>query len=68
MSKQELLQTTASEALKASPPASVAIYAQAHGWTMASTVTLLTVVYLVLQILWLLWRWWKDVKSSGGKA
>lgn len=64
MSKQELLQTTAVEAVKGTPPVIVATTANAQSWTGADIVTALTIVYLVLQILWLLWKWWKAAQTG----
>lgn len=57
MDKQDLIHNAAVEAAKGAPPASVAITSQVQGWTMANTVTALTMLYLVLQIAWLVWQW-----------
>ena len=64
MSKQELLQTTAIEAAKGTPPVIVAATATAQSWSSADIVTALTIVYLLLQILWLLWKWWKAAQTG----
>ena len=57
MDKQEFIRTAAIEAAKGTPPVSVSIISQADRWTMANTVTVLTMVYLALQICWLIWQW-----------
>ena len=57
MDKQEFIRNAATEAAKGAPPVSVSIISQADNWTMANTVTVLTMVYLSLQICWLIWQW-----------
>lgn len=57
MDKQEIIRLSAIEAAKGAPPTSVAIASQVEDWTMANTVTALTILYLLLQIAWLLWQW-----------
>lgn len=64
MSKQELLQTTAMEAVKGTPPVIVAATANVQSWSSADIVTALTIIYLLLQILWLLWKWWKTAQTG----
>lgn len=64
MSKQELLQSSAMEAAKGTPPVIVAATANAQSWSSADIVTALTIIYLLLQILWLLWKWWKAAQTG----
>lgn len=64
MNKQELLHSAAVEAAKGAPPTSVAITSQMHNWTMANTVTVLTILYLLIQIGWLLWQWRQASKKA----
>lgn len=64
MDKQELIRLAAIEAAKGAPPTSVAITSQVEDWTMANTVTALTILYLVLQIAWLIWQWRQASKRA----
>lgn len=64
MDKQEIIRLSAIEAVKGAPPTSVAIASQVEDWTMANTVTALTILYLVLQIAWLIWQWRQASKRS----
>lgn len=64
MSKQELVQSSAVEAVKGTPPVIVAATANAQSWSSADIVTALTIIYLLLQILWLLWKWWKAAQTG----
>lgn len=64
MDKQEILRLAAIEAAKGAPPTSVAIASQVENWTMANTVTALTILYLVLQIAWLIWQWRQASKGA----
>ncbi len=64
MDKQELIRLSAIEAAKGAPPTSVAIASQVENWTMANTVTALTILYLVLQIAWLIWQWRQASKRA----
>lgn len=64
MEKQEFIRTAATEAAKGAPPVSVSIISQADQWTMANTVTVLTMVYLALQIFWLIWQWRQARKKA----
>lgn len=68
MDKSEIIRTTAIEAAKGAPPVSVSIISQVDGWTMANTVTMLTVVYLLLQIGWLIWQWFQARQRAKREA
>lgn len=57
MDKHEILRLAAIEAAKGAPPTTVAIASKVENWTMANTLTALTILYIALQIAWLIWQW-----------
>lgn len=56
--KQEVMQ----EALKATPPVSIAIAEKAAGWTLNDTVLTATLIYVIMQAGYLVWKWLREYR------
>ncbi len=57
------LKELAVEAAKSSPPVAVVATSYAHGWTLNTVLTAVTIVYVLLQAAYLVWKWWHQLKA-----